>query len=355
MKDALYTELCQREDVQWIDVRSPGEFAESAIPGAVNIPLFDDEERALVGTVYKQESPEMARELGLDLYGGKLREIVASTRAACDGRVAAVYCWRGGMRSKAVATVLELMGVPTLRLTGGYRPYREFVTEQLASQTEANLPPVVVLHGMTGVGKTMLLQRLESEGIPVVDLEAMARHRGSVFGGIGLAPANQRQFDSALLQRLQVLRDAPYLLVEAESKRIGRVTMPDGLYQAKLCGRNIELTASLPVRVDRTLMQYRLDDADAFASEIRGAVDRIEKRFSPDLRRRVYAYVDQRDYRALFGVLLDEYYDPRYRHAMSQYQREFEQIDGADLDRAAVCLMRRLDELYGRMGVAIVG
>ncbi|MCY0900994.1 MAG: tRNA 2-selenouridine(34) synthase MnmH [Firmicutes bacterium] len=353
MKEASYTELCQRDDVQWIDVRSPGEFAESAIPGSVNIPLFDDEERALVGTVYKQESPELARELGLDLYGGKLRDIVALTRKACDGRVAAVYCWRGGMRSKAVTTVLELMGVPTVRLTGGYRAYREFVTKELAALGEGYLPPVVVLHGMTGVGKTMLLQRLDREGLPVVDLEAMARHRGSVFGGIGLTPANQRQFDSALWQRLQGLKGAPYLLVEAESKRIGRVTMPDGLYQAKLGGRNFELTASLAIRVERTLMQYRLDDADAFADEIRRAVDRIEKRFSPDLRRRAYAYVEQREYRALFGILLDEYYDPRYRHAMSQYQREFEQIDGEDLDRAAHVLMGRLGELYGRLGVAI--
>jgi len=334
MMDCYYEELAVRQDVQWIDVRSPGEFAESAIPGAVNIALFDDEQRAQVGTLYKQQGPEAARELGLRIYGAKLPELVAQTRAALAGKVAGVYCWRGGMRSKAVATILELMGLPVVRLAGGYRAYRQFVTAQLATLTKEQLPAVFVVHGMTGVGKTMLLERLAARQLPVLDLEGLARHRGSVFGGIGLQPANQRQFDSALWDELKRLRDAPFVLLEAESKRIGRVSMPEGLFDAKMAGRNFELTASLPVRVERTLMQYQLADEEVFSAEIGYAVGRIEKRFSPDLRKRCQVWLTQRNYAELFAALLTEYYDPRYLHAMQQYPQAFHQVDGEDLERA---------------------
>lgn len=335
MQDYEYETLVMRDDLLWIDVRSPGEWAESALPGAINIPLFDDDERALVGTVYKQDSPDAARELGLRIYGDKLPELVAAVRAATKGRTAAVYCWRGGMRSKAVATILELMGVPVVRLVGGYRAYRQYVTGQLAVLSPASLPPLIVIHGMTGVGKTMLLQQLAARGLPVLDLEAYAHHRGSVFGGIGLNPANQRQFDSALFAALRQWKDAPYLFMEAESKRIGRVSMPDGLFAAKLAGVNVELTADLPTRVERTLMQYQLADEDLFATEVGAAVARIERRFSPDLRKLCHLQLAARDYRALFAALLEEYYDPRYRHAMLQYEYGFLPVDGSDLNVAA--------------------
>lgn len=334
MRDDRIEELLGREDVQWIDVRSPSEYAESTIPGSINVPLFTDAERAQVGTMYKQESVETARSLGLTLFGAKLSSLVEEVQAVSGERTAAVFCWRGGMRSKSVASLLELMGVPVVRLQDGYRAYRQYITEKLSELTPASLPTLLVIHGMTGVGKTMLLHKLQEQGLPVLDLEGFARHRGSVFGGIGLDPANQRQFDSLLWDALYRLRAAPMLLVEAESKRIGRVSMPDGLHDAKLAGINIEVTASLPVRVERTLLQYKLDDQEVFAAEITHALGRIEKRFSPDLRKRCFAHLEARDYKALFAALLAEYYDPRYQHAMLQYERPFLKVDAEHLDDA---------------------
>ena len=341
-----YRELRGRGDVVWIDVRSTAEHRESTIPGAVHVPIFDDEERARIGVAYK-EDPGGAMDLGLAIASQKFPDLVGRIKQAAGDRLPVVFCWRGGMRSRSVATIVDLVGRPCGRLIGGYRAYRQYVTGRLAAFRAEDLPPAVVLHGMTGVGKTMLLARLMDGGAPGLDLEGLARHRGSVFGGIGLDPANQRQFDSALLDELDRLTGAPFVIMEAESKRIGRATMPDFLFEAKLRGVNIELTAPLPVRVERTLEQYSLDDEDEFHAAMAHAVGRIERRFSPDLRKRATGWLAERDFVSLIGALLEEYYDPRYRHAMGAYARSFVEVDAQDLDAAAGAVL----ELCGRAGI----
>ncbi len=333
--DVTYEEARQRQDIVWIDVRSESEHRESTIPQAVSAPLFNDEERARIGTVYKQESPQAAQALGLAIASAKLPILIERISAAAAGRTPVIFCWRGGMRSKAVATVIDLLGVEALRLQGGYRAYRRYVVDHLEALAPEDVPRLIVLHGMTGVGKTMVLHILASRGEPVLDLEAMAEHRGSVFGGIGLAVANQRQFDERLLLALEEVKGRPYAFVEAESKRIGRVSMPDFLFEAKLRGVNIELTAPSAVRVERTLLQYRLDDSEVFHEQVERAVRFIEKRFSPDLRKRAFASLAVRDYHTLIEMLLVEYYDPRYRHAMNAYEQPFTAIDAADCAHAA--------------------
>ncbi len=333
--DVTYEEARQRQDVAWIDVRSESEHGESTIPHAVSVPLFNDEERARIGTVYKQESPQAAQALGLAIASAKLPVLIERINTAAAGRIPVVFCWRGGMRSKTVATVIDLLGVEAWRLQGGYRAYRRHVVEHLEAMAPDDVPKLIVLHGMTGVGKTMILRILADRGEPVLDLEAMAEHRGSVFGGIGLAVANQRQFDGRLLPALEEVRNAPYAFVEAESKRIGRVSMPDFLFEAKRRGINIELTATPAVRVERTLLQYRLDDPEEFHEQVERALRFIEKRFSPDLRKRAFASLAVRDYHTLIEMLLVEYYDPRYRHAMNAYEQPFTAIDAADCEHAA--------------------
>lgn len=333
--DQTFAQLERREDVIWIDVRSEGEYEESHIPGAVSIPLFDNEERAEIGTLYKQVGPERARERGLEIASQKLPELVRRIRVQAGDRIPAIYCWRGGMRSQSVATVLGLMKIPAVRLTGGYRAYRAHVTGQLASMHADKLPPLLVIHGMTGVGKSLLLQLLKKRGEPVLDLEDFAGHRGSVFGGIGLKTANQREFDGRLYEALRRLQDAPYLIIEAESKRIGHVNMPDFLYEAKLRGDNLLLFASLKTRVERTLLQYQLEDEAAFVGAVERAVARIERRFSPEFRARVNDALLARDWHSLIVALLTDYYDPRYEHAMKSYERPFHVVNGEDLEKAA--------------------
>ncbi|MCK9905796.1 tRNA 2-selenouridine(34) synthase MnmH, partial [Frankia sp. Cpl3] len=176
-----------------IDVRSPGEFARDTIPGAVNIPLFSDRERAQVGIMYKQEGQAAAQWLGMQLVSPKMETLMQSVRQRAEetGEAPVMFCWRGGMRSRAMATFSAFSGLQVGRLIGGYRAYRQHVVKTIEPyQVKA---PVYLLHGMTGVGKTELLRRLEEKGYPVLDLERMAGHRGSVFGHIGSGkPANQK-------------------------------------------------------------------------------------------------------------------------------------------------------------------
>src|SRR5690606_12633367 len=182
-------------------------------PGSVNIPLFDDEERAVIGTLYKQVSFEAAKQKGLEVVSAKLPQFIRQIAAIPGPK--AVFCWRGGMRSKTTATLLSLMDIRVARLQGGFRSFRRWVVDYLEHyKLEAE---AIVINGYTGSGKTKLLKQLEQMGLPVVDLEGMAGHRGSVFGQVGLTPNNQKTFESLLALRLKELTNSPYILIEAES------------------------------------------------------------------------------------------------------------------------------------------
>ncbi len=333
--DYTYDQLVDRKDLLYIDVRSQQEFNESTIPGAVNIPLFSNEERAIIGTIYKQESPEKARDVGVTMASAKIPAIVSQVKQIAQHGQVVVFCWRGGMRSKTVATLADLMNIPIIRLTGGYRAFRQHVIGCFDRMLPSDLSPLVVLHGMTGVGKTMILHELLKRGEPVLDLEHLAQHRGSAFGGIGLNPANQRQFDAQLFQQLQEVTKAPYLFIEAESRRIGKVYMPEFLFEAKRKGTNIAITASIELRVKRTLAQYKVVDEDLWYQECEVAVSRIEKRFSPDMRKQAREYLVQRQYDPLIEIMMTHYYDPLYRHAMDNYEQDFVTVEAVTIAKAA--------------------
>lgn len=339
--DVDYKQMKNKKDLVLIDVRSEGEFAESHIPGAVNIPIFNNEERAQVGTVYKQIGKEEAKELGLRIASAKLPQLVKIVEEAADDKEPVIYCWRGGMRSKSIATILDLMGKTVSRLEGGYRSYREAVKERIAHfELDARC---VVIQGMTGVGKTELLKRLAREGEPVVDLEKLAGHKGSAFGSIGETPRNQRMFESLLLDRLDELKGSSYIIIEAESKRIGRVNMPDFLLEAKENGIYFMLEAPIPIRVQRTLDQYIVDDPE-FKEKVIGALHAIEKKLPHDDRELAWDAIEQRRYDVLVEMLLVNYYDPRYRHTMDQYSGKYITLDATDLDACKEAVKRTIHE-----------
>src|SRR5699024_6051372 len=170
------------------------EFEEATIPGSINIPVFTDEERAEVGTLYRQKGKEAAKERGLEIFSKKLPSFIDAFKHIQTSKT--VFCWRGGMRSKTAASVLDLMGINANRLTDGIRRYRRWVVDYLKN---TSFPPdIIVLNGFTGTGKTEILIRLKEQGYPVLDLEGMANHRGSIFGQVGKNPSNQKRFDSLL-------------------------------------------------------------------------------------------------------------------------------------------------------------
>lgn len=321
-----------------IDVRSPGEFHEATIPGAINIPLFTNEERALVGTTYKQKGQNEAKWLGMNIVAPKLPSMLQEIKNHIgEGKVPLLFCWRGGMRSMSMATFAGFSGLRVLRITGGYRAFRQYVTEHL---NEKLLPKeTFVLHGMTGVGKTLILNQLKNEGEPVLDLEGFAGHRGSVFGSIGMEERNQKSFDGELFYTLWTFKakQVPYMFIEAESRRIGRILLPDFIINAKKKGTHIMITAPLDVRVERIYEDYigSNEKESWFFNQVQQAFRQIAKRLETGARNDCYRYLIEKKYRHFIRTLLLSYYDPRYANKDHEYEGDFIEIDAKDIQLAA--------------------
>jgi tRNA 2-selenouridine synthase len=293
-----------------VDVRSEGEFTEATIPGSINIPLFNNAERVEVGTAYTQTTPSLARELGLRIVSPKLPDIVKKVEELSKKGPLVLFCWRGGMRSKSLATVVDLMGVPVYRLQGGYKAYRS----QMVGFFENKLPfKVVVLRGNTGVGKTELLKMLRVEGYPAIDLEKLANNRGSVFGALGLgSPPSQKKFEGLLYEELKSLSQFPYIIVECESKRIGRVTMPSNFYTAMQEGIQILQYDSLENRVQRLLKEYTV--VPNALQKIGTALERLIKTLGHVKVQELRTLLDGGYLDVFTERLLVEYYDKLYAY-----------------------------------------
>ncbi|MBW5446323.1 tRNA 2-selenouridine(34) synthase MnmH [Cohnella sp. CFH 77786] len=318
-----------------VDVRSPSEFEEATIPGSLNIPLFDDAERAEIGTIYKQESPDAAKQRGLEIVSAKLPAFIRSF-ADLPGKKA-VFCWRGGMRSKTTATVLSLMGIHAYRIAGGYRAYRRWVVETL--ETYEIRVPVYVLHGNTGTGKTSILRALKQQGYPVLDLEGLAAHRGSIFGQIGLRGHNQKTFDSLLLEELIRYEGASYLIIEAESRRIGKVVLPDFLIRKKEEGPHIWLEIPMGERVRYILEDYR---PWKHREACMAAFSHIKSRIHTPIAREIEDCLKTERYEIAVEMLLKHYYDPRYAYSSEGYESEPGTVLRAQTVEEAVQNMKRL-------------
>lgn len=326
MKSLLTVEeyLANCEAFYTVDVRSPGEFREAAIPGAVNIPLFDDREREIVGTAYWQEGTERAKLLGLSLVGPKLAPMVEKMAGEAKGRTILLYCWRGGMRSESMLAVLQAMKYPAARLTGGYKAFRRHVRTFLENAQIKK--PVFVLNGLTGVGKTLVIKKLRAQGVPALDLEGMANHRGSVFGAAGLgSQPSQKDFEARLFLELEKFRDAGYLVVEGEGKRIGSVVLPDILYSAMNDGPHILLEASLEKRVERILAEY--GHSQDSAEELAQAVVRLEKRLGKTRCRELADEIRKGEFAVAARELCLEYYDKYYKDSRRERDKYIATVD----------------------------
>lgn len=327
----------------YIDMRSPAEFSTGHIMGAINIPIFSDEERAEVGTLYKQTGVEQAKELGLRIASGKLPQIVTQTRDLYKtGRPVIVYCWRGGMRSKSIATILNLMGLQVYQLLGGYKTYRRYVLDSLLN---FNInPEIIVLCGSTGVGKTSLLHLLEKKGIPIIDLEKLANHRGSVFGQVGLGePVTAQCFDTAILMELNKLNDQPYIVVECESKRIGNIYLPDCLYQAMQKGTQILLHTDIETRISRLIAEYT-DLNETNTNAIIMSLKALSKRFSERKMDQLLLDFSQGKTRNVVRSLLIDYYDPLYGYEKPNQKKYNITINCDDLELASLEIINYLEE-----------
>jgi tRNA 2-selenouridine synthase len=299
-----------------IDTRSPSEYAEDHIPGAISAPVLDDAERAEVGTMYKQVSAFEAKKVGAALVSRNIaRHVDAHFREKPKGWKPLVYCWRGGKRSGAMAHVLREIGWDAATLQGGYKAYRRWVVERL-DELPARFT-FRVIHGPTGSGKSRLLGALAQAGAQTLDLEGLAAHRGSVLGGLPDVPQpSQKWFESQLLDQLAALDAARPVYVEGESKKIGQLQVPDALMAAMRASRCVRLEASVGTRVALLLDEYRhfLADRAALDAQLDCLVALHGRERIADWK----ALAARGEWSEFVSRLLLEHYDPAYRRSSTK-------------------------------------
>ncbi len=298
-----------------IDVRSDAEYAHAHIPGASSIPLFNDEERAVVGTIYKQQSREDAIKKGLEFFGPKMKAMLLEAERLIqeknpNNKTVLVHCWRGGMRSAAVAWLLDLYGFKVYTLIGGYKAFRNWVLNELGKHH-----PFQILGGNTGSGKTIVLQSLRNMNEAVVDLEGLAGHKGSAFGNIGLPKQpTQEMFENKLSISIKIAKEKypnKKIWLEDESQRIGTVNIPQNMWNHMRRCEIIFLDIPFAARLDYLVNTYGTLDWNA----LRDAILRIQKRLGGLETKTAVAALEEKDFHGCFDVLL-KYYDKQYRKGL---------------------------------------
>lgn len=305
--------LLNDKAVPIIDVRSPGEFAEGHIPGAINLPLFDDNERAIVGTTYTRIGRPEAIDLGLEIVGPKMNLLAKTARTyAVDGKLK-VHCWRGGMRSDKMAWLFELVGLRATVLAGGYKTYRQELLQAFES-----IKSLIVLHGPTGSGKTMILQEMAALGEQVLDLEKRANHKGSAFGALGMGDQpTTAQFQNDLFADLLLFDLTKRIWIESESMSIGKVYLPQSLWENMNHSAVLEIALDKSLRIPRVVEEYGQIDQQLLA----GSILKIKDRFGPEKIPGVLALLNEGKLEEVVSMLLD-YYDKSYEYSKVKYKME---------------------------------
>jgi tRNA 2-selenouridine synthase len=304
-----------------LDVRSPGEFDRAHIPGAISFPIFDNAERAKVGTTYKQVGKDEAIELGLEIVGPKLAQWVKKAKKIAVDNTILVHCWRGGMRSGSMAWLFETAGLQVKTLAGGYKAYRNYVLSEFEREI-----PFLVLGGKTGSGKTDILIEMQKRGAQVIDLEGIAHHRGSAFGHLGLEPQpSSEQFENEVVAQLRELDYQKPIWIEDESRNIGQVYMPLGLYSKLRAAPILFLAIDAVYRLPYLVEVYAHYPKD----ELAHAIGKIKKRLGGEHYKNALEALAVDDFTSVAAITL-HYYDKAYVHGLNK--RTKEQIQQISLD-----------------------
>lgn len=299
------------------DVRSPCEYASGHIPGSYLLALFSDEERAIIGTIYKQKGHDAAVQAGLQVVGPKLGLMAAQARTIIQTEKASscrVTCFRGGMRSRSVQWLCELIGFPTVRLEGGYKVFRRFVLETFDRPFK-----FIVIGGPTGSGKTGFLSVLKEKGFQVLDLETIAKHRGSAFGLLpGVVQPTTEQFENLLADQLRKMDQSLPIFVEDESLKIGACALPIGMYNQMDKSELIWLQVSVEERLQHILQSYGFLPC----SWLVACTKKLEKRLGNERTQTIVDFIEQGSIKEAAKMLL-EYYDHAYLHSRSRRGRPY--------------------------------
>jgi len=314
-----------RKKLPILDARSESEFEQSHIPNAINLPILNDGERKIVGTVYKNKGSEKAVLKGFELVGPRFHTIMQEALVLFPDKEIITYCWRGGMRSQIVSWLLTMAGFQVYRLEGGYKTYRTFTFQQ--AKKPLNL---TVLGGKTGSGKTVLLHHLAKKGEAILDLESLANHKGSTFGGIGLGKQpSVEQFENLLAEELILLEGVQNIWVENESRKIGKVILPDSFFHQLITAPLIEIERSTAERVKHITDEY----AHLPKEELKQAITRIGKKLGGLRLKQALDAIDENDHSSWIENMLI-YYDKTYTFDIERHPRE--RIDVISLEDKSI-------------------
>jgi len=301
--EKLFASIDTHEQVVLLDVRSPVEYKQGHIPGAINLPLFDNDERALVGTMYKSAGREASVLLGLELVGSKLVGFVKIAMKLAPKRKVLIHCWRGGMRSGNMAWLLDTAGFSVKVIEGGYKAYRGFIRKQF--EIKAN---IIIVGGHTGSGKTEIIHALHNKNEQVIDLEGIANHKGSAFGAIGMEnqPTNE-QFENDIYDEWKKLDLSKYVWLEDESRSVGAVSIPDPLYKQMRQSQLVKINMGKEIRIARLVKDYVTIEPDKLVV----AVERIRKKLGGQWADQAIEAIKKQNYELAADILLT-YYDKAY-------------------------------------------
>ena len=304
-----------------IDVRTPAEFTKGHIPGAINVPLFSNEERVTIGTTYKQIGRNEAMLLGLELIGPKMYPLIEQVQAVVSDETILFHCWRGGMRSDSFAWLARLFGYRTYTLQHGYKGYRKYVLKTLATPRR-----ILILSGKTGSGKTEILHILKQLGEQVIDLEGLAHHKGSAFGALGEVPQpTQQQFENELAWQWQQIDPQRRVWLEDESRNIGKLSLPFELWQQMQTATTFLIEVPMPLRNRYLVAEYGQFSLPA----LRASIKRLEKRLGHNNMQRAIHALETGDLPTCCDILLQHYYDKSYTRCLSR--RSMAQVHSLEL------------------------
>ena len=297
------------ETLAVIDVRSPGEFEQGHIPGAQSLPLFTNDERALVGTRYKQAGRDFAIQLGLELVGPKLADFTHQARRLAKGNKLLVHCWRGGMRSSSMAWLFELIGLKVWVLEGGYKAYRAHIREQFNVEIS-----IRIVGGYTGSGKTEILKEIKNQGAQFIDLEGIAHHKGSAFGTIGQLPQpTNEQFENNLALEWSKLNKNEAVWLEDESVTMGQCGIPFPLFKRMREAIVYKVIVPKKIREQRLVNEYVTEDV----SELSKALERIPKKLGGLRYQQAVEALEMKQFDLVADISL-QYYDKAYEFGISK-------------------------------------
>lgn len=317
--------------IGFVDVRSPKEFQTATIPGAINIPVLDNEAREKVGQLYTHGHIDEAKAYGVSYASKHFPEMFNRYQkllTTYDELV--IFCSRGGMRSGTIFSLLKALGLPVSRISGGYKAYRHYIVHHLDEQLSK--VKFITLYGLSGSGKTEILQELSSQGAKVLDIEGCANHRGSLLGSVGLSePHSQKMFESLLFEASRDWEPGESVFTEGESRRIGKVVMPPSLAASIQQGQKIFINASLAYRVAQIHREY-VDKAEL--EELIEALEKLKKVINEERVSQLQSQLRAGNTKVVIETLLTAYYDPRYSYRKKNYVQSFTNLNAAETARA---------------------